>query len=207
MLAPLKDPLVSVLYTLLGLLLAKWWFDGLIWPALVLLGLCLVFTLALSPAADSQIVVNPKRALRILEAYAWVNGLLAASAVCVTTLVMVTGNGLAGKEDPTMTLIKAVATALTTLIGGVFVATKDADDTVGKRIAKQFQEKFTMEGQEDDEGEESKVVLKKGSESILALFTRYAYGWTDWTEDNRRARIDSLATHLAGDLVPRAPQA
>ena len=101
----------------------------------------------------------------------------------------------AGKDDPVKEVVTQVSAALTALISGLVVATKDADETLGKRIAKEFQARFTVVGQE----EEGKTALKADSPSLLAVFTRYENGWTDWSKDNRDARVASLDEHLAAD--------
>ena len=45
------------------------------------------------------------------------------------------------------------------------------------------------------------MALQPGSQSEVAVFTRYANHWTDWSQDNRAARVkvsnDNLATDRA----------
>jgi hypothetical protein len=195
MLAPLKVPLATAVFTLLGVLLAKYWYDDVHWPLWLALVVVLLLALGMTPAARSQITTNPLRALRLFETYSWINGLLAAVASCATVLVTIELTALAGDENPVKQLVTSASAALTALISGVVVATKDIDETLGKRIAKEFQKKFTMPGS----AKEGEVVLSAGSKSLIAVFTRYENGWTDWSADNREARVKSLAANLASD--------
>lgn len=195
MLAPLRVPLATAAYTLVGVLLATFWFDGVRWPVWGTAVLAILLALALTPVARSLITSRPLAALRVFESYSWVNGLLTAVATSVTVLVTVSLTAAAGKDDPVKEVVTQVSAALTALISGLVVATKDADETLGKRIAKEFQAKFTVVGQE----EEGKTALKADSPSLLAVFTRYENGWTDWSKDNRDARVASLDEHLAAD--------
>jgi hypothetical protein len=157
----------------------------------------IALALGVAPIARSRITSNPVFALRTFEAYSWINGLLAAVAASATILVSVELTGIAGTASPQKELVTQVSTALTALIGGLVVATKDADETLGKRIAKEFQARFTLQGQPGA----GKVALKAGSPSLLAVFTKYANGWTDWTADNRAARVQKLKANLAADRV------
>jgi predicted lysophospholipase L1 biosynthesis ABC-type transport system permease subunit len=196
MLEPLKVPLATALYTLLGLLLATFWYDDVHWPLWTAVAAAIVLALGVAPIARAQITRKPVIALRVFEAYGWINGLVAAVATCTTVLVSVELGALGGKDDPVKELVTQVTTALTSLIGGIVVATKDADATLGRRIAREFQSRFTLEGQPDPG---DKLALKRGSPSLLAVFTKYENGWTDWSEDNRAARIRSLDENLAAD--------
>lgn len=195
MLSPLKIPVATAVYTLLGVLLAKYWFDGIHWPMWLALIIAGAAALGVAPIARSQITSKPVVAMRAFETYSWINGLLAAIAACATVLVTVELSAIAGKDDPLKELITQATAALTTLIGGVVVATKDADETLGKRIAKEFESKFTVEGQPEN----GKVALKPDSAALLAVFSKYANGWTDWSRDNRTARVESLRDNLASD--------
>ena len=195
MLAPLKVPVATALYTLVGLLLAKLWYDDRHWPLWIALAVAVALALAMAPLARAQITQRPLVALRVFETYSWINGLLAAVGACAAVLVTVGLSSVAGSDNPTKELVSQASAALTTLIGGLVVATKDADETLGRRIAKEFQGRFTMEGQP----EQGKVALKRDSPSLLALFTKYENGWTDWSEDNRAARVQALAAHLPAD--------
>jgi len=197
MLAPLRVPVATALYALLGILLAKYWYDGVHWPMWTALGAVVALALGTAPTARSLITRRPLLALRVFETYSWINGLLAAVAACATVLVTVRLTEAAGGNDPVKELVTQASAALITLIGGVLVATKDVDETLGKRIAKEFQAKFTMRGQEQD----GKVALKEGSAALLAVFTKYENGWTDWSGDNRTARITLLQDNLARDRV------
>lgn len=198
MLAPLKVPVASAAYTLIGLLLAKYWYDGVYWPTWLTLAVALALAFGIAPIARRFITTKPTLALRAFESYGWINGLLSAVAACVAVLVTVKLTAVAGKDDPVKQLVTQASTALTALIGGIVVATKDTDDKLGKWIAREFQAKFTRAGK----GEPGKVALKAGSESEVAVFTRYANHWTDWSEDNRAARVKALNEHLAADRVP-----
>ncbi len=207
LLAPLKAPLATAVYTLVGVLLAKYWYDGLYWPTWVALAVAIALAVGIAPAARSLITRRPQTALRAFESYAWINGLLAAVAVCTTVLVTVELTALAGKEDPLKELVTQASTALTALIGGIVVATKDEDEALGKWIAKEFQAKFTMRGQvamgpEEERTVNGTVPLNPESKSLIAVYTKYSHGWTDWSKDNRVARIKSLQENLATDRVP-----
>ena len=195
MLAPLKVPVATALYTLLGVLLAKLWYDDVHWPLWVSLVVVTALAVGTAPLARAEITRRPLVALRIFETYSWINGLLAAVAACTTVLVTIELSAVAGKDDPVKELVTQASAALTTLIGGIVVATKDADETLGRRIAKEFQARFTMAGQTGT----GAVPLAPGSPSLLAVFTKYENGWTDWTADNRLARVTSLQEHLAAD--------
>lgn len=212
MLAPLKAPAITAAYTLVGLLLTRWWFDGHYWPAILLLVVSTVLALAIWPIGSALITRQPLRALTLFESYAWVNGLLAAAAVCVSSLAAITLGGIAPGEDPLKSLIGQAGTALTTLVAGIFVAAKDADETLGKRIGNEFKSRFTMEGQvlsQERRSKEPPAVLRRWADeakrelspSLIAVFAEYANGWTDWSEDNRRARVKSLAANLDKDKV------
>jgi hypothetical protein len=207
LLAPLKVPLATAAYTLVGLVLAKYWYDGVYWPTWVALLGAVALAVGIAPAARSLITRRPKAALRAFESYAWLNGLLAAVATCATVLVTVKLSAVAGEKDPVKELITQASTALTALIGGVVVATKDQDETLGKWIAKEFQAKFTVRGQEaQGQGPQAQdvpglVTLKPDSASLIALHTKYENGWTDWSKDNRVARVECLHDNLAADRV------
>jgi|tagenome__1003787_1003787.scaffolds.fasta_scaffold20817796_3 hypothetical protein len=198
MLAPLKVPLATVVYTALGILLAKFWYDGAPWATLVALFVAAALALSTAPLARQLITSKPSLSLDLFESYSWITGLLTAVATAATVLVTVELAAVAGKEDPLKELVTQASAALTALIGGVVVATKDVDESLGKWIAKEFQLRFTMEGQEPGE----KVVLKKDSPSLLAVFTKYENGWTDWSKDNRAARVKSLEENLSNDKIP-----
>lgn len=195
MLAPLKVPFATAVYAIAGLVLAKFWFDAIYWPTLAAALSAIALMLGLAPVGRNYIPSKPRRALAFFEAYWWVNGLATAVLTCAAVLATVELTGLAGTEDPTKELVTQSSAALTALIGGVVVATKDADETFGKRIAKEFQARFTMEGQE----EEGKVTLRRESPSLIAVFTRYENGWTDWSEVNRGERVESLQQNLHRD--------
>jgi len=197
MLAPLIVPLATALYTLLGVLLAKFWYDNVYWPVVVALIVAVILAAAVAPVSRAFITSSPMAALRSFEAYSWINGLLAAVAASATVIVTVELAAVAGKDDPLKELVTQVSAALTALIGGMVVATKDADETLGKRIAKEFRAKFTMEGHP----EAGKMTLKRDSPSLLAVFTNYSNSWTDWSADNREARIKSLRDNLATDAI------
>jgi hypothetical protein len=184
-LAPMKVPIATALYTLLGVLLAKYWYDGVYWLTVLVLAVALLLAIVVAPLARNFITRYPMAALGMFEGYSWINGLLAAVAACATVLVTVELSALAPEDDPVKELFTQVSAALTTLIGGVVVATKDTDETLGKGIAKEFQGKFTIEGNP----KKGKVQLKPDSPSLLAVFTRYANDWTDWSRENRKARI------------------
>ncbi|MGN9914694.1 hypothetical protein ACTMTJ_44915 [Phytohabitans sp. LJ34] len=197
MLAPLRVPLATALYALIGILLARYWYDGVHWPTWTTLGVAAALAFCAAPTARSQITRRPLLAMRIFETYSWINGLLAAVAACATVLVTVKLAAAGGDDDPLKELVTQASAALTTLIGGIVVATKDVDETLGKRIAKEFQAKFTVQGQE----QEGKVTLERDSAALLAVFTKYENGWTDWSEDTRAARIKSLEDNLVTDRV------
>jgi len=182
MLAPLRLPLATVVFTALGLLLAKLWYDGNQWATGIALAIAAALALSIAPVARGFITSKPARSLALFESYSWVNGLLTAVATAATVLVTVQLTAVAGKDDPLKELVTQTCAALTALIGGIVVATKDVDESLGKWIAKEFQSRFTMEGQ--DPG--GKVVLKRDSPSLLAIFTKYENGWTDWSKDNRK---------------------
>lgn len=195
MLAPMKVPFATAVYAITGLLLAQYWYDGMYWPTLVAAILTIVLMFGLTPLARRYIATRPVRALKFFEAYWWVNGLATAVLTCGGVLVAVQFTKLGGEGDPTKELFAQASAALTALIGGVVVATKDADESLGKRIAKEFQARFTMEGQ----NEKGKVTLHRESPSLIAVFTRYENGWTDWSESNRYERAQSLQDHLDRD--------
>lgn len=195
MLAPLKVPLATAVYTLVGILLASWWFAEVYWPVWLAAALAVALAFGLAPLGRRLVTTRPRQALRVFESYAWVNGLLTAVATSATVLVTVSLTAAAGTDDPIKELVTQASAAITALIGGVVVATKDADETLGTRIAKEFQACFTVVGQE----EPGKVALRPESPSLLAVFTKYANGWTDWSKDNREARVAALSDHLAAD--------
>lgn len=197
MLAPLRAPLVTALYSAVGVLLAKTWYDGSRWPSLLVLLVSLALALGLAPLARRNITTNPRSALRLFESYSWVNGLLAAVLAALTIVVTIEFASVAGKVDPQKELVTQLSAAITSLLGGLLVATKDEDESLGKRIAKEFQARFTMAGQ--TKNAEGKVPLKKGSPSLIAVFTNYDYGWTDWSSANRRERVEELQKNLAAD--------
>jgi hypothetical protein len=197
MLGSLRVLLLTATYTIVGVGLAWLWYRGQYGLVGALALIALLLAAAVAPLARRLITTQPMLALHVFEAYSWVNGLLAAVVTSTTVVVTIEFAKVTPAADPDKELLKQVGAAIIALIGGLVVATKDVDATLGKHIEKEFQAKFTLEGAPAP----GKVGLKKKSKSLIAVFTRYANNWTDWSKDNRHARVLTLQENLVKDRV------
>ena len=133
MFASLRVPVATAVYTLVGVLLAKYWFRRHPLADLARPGGGRRGGIRESPRSPAgSLRSKPMLALRTFESYWWINGLLAAVAACVSVLVAVKFTGGGRQGGPGEELVGQMSAALTTLIGGIVVATKDTDDKLGK---------------------------------------------------------------------------
>ncbi|MCW2805972.1 MAG: hypothetical protein QOF52_333 [Propionibacteriaceae bacterium] len=202
MIDALRIPVLTAIYSLIGVGLAALWYSGMREVALGLGVAALIVAVVLGVVADRLITSKPKISLFLYEYRALAIGILSAVASCFTVLITIYFTELAGSLDPQKTLLSTLSSSLTALIAGLFVSAKDTDEVLGKFIASKFQARFRAEGETLSEGQ---VALPPDSDALRAVFAAYSYGWTDWSRDIRHERIGYLHSFLNPSVDNTSP--
>lgn len=191
MIGPIRTPLLTAVYALIGVGAAVLWIRFGLWWFVILATVCaMAAAVAIERLADKNVTAMPTMALSLYEARAGVVGVVSALVGGLVVLVTLWAAELAGSSDPDKTLVTTATAALTSLISGVFVSVKDTDEAVGKHVRDEFRTRF-----------EEDARIPKQSDVEKAIYTDYEGGWTDWSRANRKKRIEKVQEYL--DALPK----
>lgn len=210
MFAGLRDPLRAMLFTVGGALLAWLWTrnyaaaDDVFAPiaevvrsifgdsvkvgptiAIALVAVVLIASLALSGLGKSQVGLNDKRAMTLMETRLVSIGVLTAAGAALGIIASVElATDVGGYREK---LASVVSGAIVSFLAGVTYTADKVDAAVGKYIAAEFQAVYAQSA-----NHRKRATVDSGSDAQRAIMSSQAFGLVDWTRDNRQARIGYL---------------
>lgn len=194
MISPLRTPLLSAAYALIGVGVATLWIRfGLWWVVLLLTVLAAAAAAIAERTADASVVTKPMRALRLYEAQSAIVGVVSAFAGGLVVVITLWAATIAGTADPEKTLITTASAAVTALVSGIFVTVKETDETLGSHVRDEFRERFKTDTR-----------IPRRSPTEKAIYSDVEADWSDWSRAIRKKRVQNVQTFL--DSLGTAPQ-
>lgn len=185
MVGPIRTPLLTAIYALIGAGAAALWvavpFGWL--AVLIVTGIAVGVAVRLERSADSKVTSQPTAARQYYEAKAVVIGLVSALAGGLAVLITIwAATWFADVPTDQEKLIAAVSAALTSLISGVFVSVKETDEAVGNHVRNEFRERWKSRN--------------LPQEVAWAIFSDNEQGYVTWSKEGRKLRVDVVQKWL-----------
>lgn len=200
LLGPIVTPLRALAFALGGALLAWTWFNLGPWVPILIVSIVWLLTGALQAYASSQIPTKPLRALKLME-WRLLGIVVVSAAAAALVIVLAVAFTLTDQQEEAISVanrevISAVGAALAAFIGAMSISAEAADEHIGDLVKSTFRQKFVTDANPAPGQGRIATNTEAGIKADRALNSSMDYGWTDWSRDTRRERVEAIDAYI-----------